>query len=207
MPSGVHGKWPQGHAGSNPATLDTSCHRLSFGQDGAAANAAGTTRLRVRVPPARCRAVAQSGRAGFPPLFVAAAPMEGVMEEKGYLSFETKDGSPIKAWVRGVPFDDSARRQLENTARLPFIYKWVAAMPDVHTGIGATVGSVVATKGAIVPASVGVDIGCGMLAVRTTLTAAQLPESLGKLRRAIEARIPVGKDAHRESTMRRAAVK
>jgi tRNA-splicing ligase RtcB len=113
--------------------------------------------------------------------------------DKTYLRFDTgKDSAPIKAWVRGVPFDDNARRQLENTARLPFVYKWVAAMPDVHSGIGATVGSVVATKGAIVPAAVGVDIGCGMAAVRTTMTAADLPTSLNPMRTAIERAVPHG---------------
>jgi tRNA-splicing ligase RtcB len=113
------------------------------------------------------------------------------MTEKGYLKFET-EGAPIKAWVRGVPFDDNAKKQLENTARLPFIYKWVAAMPDVHPGIGATVGSVVATKGAIIPAAVGVDIGCGMAAVRTTLRASDLPESLAAMRTSIERSVPHG---------------
>ena len=119
------------------------------------------------------------------------------MEEKGYLRFDTKNAVPIKAWVRGVPFDDSARRQLENTARLPFIYKWVAAMPDVHTGIGATVGSVVATKGAIIPAAVGVDIGCGMAAVRTTLRASELPDDLREMRTSIERAVPHGFTAGR----------
>jgi tRNA-splicing ligase RtcB len=113
------------------------------------------------------------------------------MSEKTHEEFET-GGAPIKAWVRGVPFDPTALRQLENTARLPFIYKWVAAMPDVHAGIGATVGSVVATKGAIVPAAVGVDIGCGMGAVRTTLTASDLPESLRDMRSSIERAVPHG---------------
>src|SRR5689334_16716660 len=119
-------------------------------------------------------------------------------DEKTYLRFETgQNSAPIKAWVRGVPFDDNARRQLENTARLPFIYKWVAAMPDVHSGIGATVGSVVATKGAIIPAAVGVDIGCGMAAVRTTLTAAELPDTLRPMRTAIEKGVPHGFTASR----------
>jgi tRNA-splicing ligase RtcB (3'-phosphate/5'-hydroxy nucleic acid ligase) len=112
--------------------------------------------------------------------------------DKSYVRFDTADGAPIKAWVRGVPFDDNARKQLENTARLPFIYKWVAAMPDVHCGIGATVGSVVATKGAIIPAAVGVDIGCGMAAVRTTMTAADLPDSLAAMRTSIERSVPHG---------------
>src|SRR5580658_4088824 len=95
-------------------------------------------------------------------------------------------GVPIKAWTRGVAVEDAARKQLANTARLPIVFHHVAAMPDVHFGIGATVGSVVATERAIIPAAVGVDIGCGMLAVETTLTAGQLPDSLAGLRDAIE---------------------
>ena len=79
------------------------------------------------------------------------------------------DGVPIKAWTRGVEIEQSARRQLENVARLPIVFRHVAVMPDVHFGIGATVGSVVPTEGAIIPAAVGVDIGCGMMAVETSL--------------------------------------
>jgi RNA-splicing ligase RtcB len=71
-----------------------------------------------------------------------------------------------KAWTKGVPLGDAARQQLLNAAQLPFVFKWIAAMPDVHWGIGATVGSVIPTKGAIIPAAVGVDIGCGMMAVQ-----------------------------------------
>jgi tRNA-splicing ligase RtcB len=112
--------------------------------------------------------------------------------ERSYELIETKGGAPIKAWTRGVPFDDGARRQLENVARLPFIHGWVAVMPDVHWGIGATVGSVIATAGAVVPAAVGVDIGCGMMAVRTTLTASDLPDHLRGVRSAIEAAVPHG---------------
>src|SRR5512138_3959379 len=91
------------------------------------------------------------------------------------------EGVPIKAWTRGVAVEDAARQQLENVARLPVVFHHVAAMPDVHFGIGATVGSVVPTERAIIPAAVGVDIGCGMNAVETTLTAAQLPDSLRQL--------------------------
>jgi tRNA-splicing ligase RtcB len=87
-------------------------------------------------------------------------------------------------------------KQLANVARLPFVFRHVAAMPDVHTGIGATVGSVIPTKGAIIPAAVGVDIGCGMGAVRLSLTAADLPDRLGRVRSAIEAAVPVGFDQH-----------
>jgi tRNA-splicing ligase RtcB len=116
---------------------------------------------------------------------------------RGYEELTGEGRAPIKAWVRGVPLDEGARRQLENTARLPFVYKWIAAMPDVHWGLGATVGSVVATKGAIVPAAVGVDIGCGMAALRTTLTASDLPDDLRPVRDAIERAVPVGFTAGR----------
>src|ERR1700733_9553159 len=94
-----------------------------------------------------------------------------------YDQFETP-GVPIKAWTRGVAIEDAARQQLENLARLPVVFHHVAVMPDVHFGIGATVGSVIPTEGAIIPAAVGVDIGCGMIAVETTLSARQLPDSL-----------------------------
>jgi tRNA-splicing ligase RtcB len=109
----------------------------------------------------------------------------------GYEVIET-GGAPVKAWTRGVPIDEGARRQLANVARLPFIHGHVAAMPDVHFGRGATVGSVIPTKGAIIPAAVGVDIGCGMAAVRTTLGATDLPDGLRDLRLAIEAAVPHG---------------
>src|SRR3989304_1782882 len=107
-----------------------------------------------------------------------------------YERFKT-DNVPIKAWVRGVPLDESALKQLRTVAALPIVHCWVAAMPDVHWGIGATVGSVIPTKGAIIPAAVGVDIGCGMMAVRLNLwdrafTANDLPDSLAKMRSAIE---------------------
>jgi len=102
-------------------------------------------------------------------------------------------GVPIKSWTVGVPFEDEAKQQLLNLAGLPFIHKWVAAMPDVHRGFGATVGSVVATAGAVIPAAVGVDIGCGMIAVRTTLRAEQLPDSLAGVRSAIERAVPHGR--------------
>jgi tRNA-splicing ligase RtcB len=100
---------------------------------------------------------------------------------------------PIKAWIKGVPIEDAAAQQLRNIARLPFVFEHVAAMPDVHWGMGATVGSVIATKGAIVPAAVGVDIGCGMAASMTSLVAADLPDSLAAMRSAIEAAVPHGR--------------
>ena len=96
-------------------------------------------------------------------------------------------------WTRGVPVEEAAVQQLYNVARLPFIYKWIAAMPDVHWGRGATVGSVIPTKGAIIPAAVGVDIGCGMMAVRTSLHANDLPDTLLPLRTAIERAVPHGR--------------
>jgi tRNA-splicing ligase RtcB len=103
---------------------------------------------------------------------------------------------PIKSWTRGVPVEDDALRQLRNLARLPFVFSHVAVMPDVHWGMGATVGSVVATVDAIIPAAVGVDIGCGMAAVRTSLNARDLPDGLGELRSEIEAAVPHGRTAN-----------
>jgi tRNA-splicing ligase RtcB (3'-phosphate/5'-hydroxy nucleic acid ligase) len=118
-----------------------------------------------------------------------------------YETIET-EGVPIKAWTQGVPVEDEARRQLVNIARLPFVYRHVAAMPDVHLGIGATVGSVIPTVGAIIPAAVGVDIGCGMCAVRTSIRAEHLPDSLRAIRLAIEEAVPVGFAMHKETPMR-----
>jgi tRNA-splicing ligase RtcB len=113
--------------------------------------------------------------------------------ERSYDVIQPDGGVLIKAWTRGVPIEEAAARQLANVARLPFIHGWVAAMPDVHWGIGATVGSVIPTVGAIIPAAVGVDIGCGMIAVETTLTANDLPESLREVRSAIEVAVPHGR--------------
>jgi tRNA-splicing ligase RtcB len=105
-------------------------------------------------------------------------------------------GVPIKAWTKGVGVEDAARKQLENVARLPIVFHHVAVMPDVHFGIGATVGSVVPTQGAIIPAAVGVDIGCGMMALETDLPASRLPDSLKSLRSAIEKAVPHGRTAN-----------
>src|SRR5512140_14934 len=106
---------------------------------------------------------------------------------------------PVKIWTDEIEPD--AARQLRNTASLPFVFHHVAAMPDVHLGKGATVGSVVATRGAICPAAVGVDIGCGMIAQKTMLRADDLTNSfLQKLRSAIEHSVPVGFNAHSSPT-------
>lgn len=110
---------------------------------------------------------------------------------------ETANGAPIKMWTRGVPVEEKAREQLNKTAQMPFIFKHLAVMPDVHVGIGSTVGSVIPTKDAIIPAAVGVDIGCGMMAVRTSLTANDLPDSLGHIRSAIEKAVPHGRTSGR----------
>lgn len=100
---------------------------------------------------------------------------------------------PIKAWIDHVPIEDTALQQLKNLSQMPFMYKHVAAMPDVHWGMGATVGSVIATSGAIIPAAVGVDIGCGMMAVKLNITAKDLPDNLQAMRSDIEQRIPHGR--------------
>lgn len=102
-------------------------------------------------------------------------------------------GTPIRLWTQGVPVEDQAREQLINTSKMTFIYKWMAVMPDVHLGMGATIGSVIPTKEAIIPAAVGVDIGCGMMAVQTTLNANDLPDNLRGLRTELEKAIPHGR--------------
>ncbi|MFF1377125.1 RtcB family protein [Streptomyces sp. NPDC058308] len=104
---------------------------------------------------------------------------------------------PIRMWTDPRSVEDAAMRQLQNVATLPWI-KGLAVMPDVHYGKGATVGSVIAMQGAVCPAAVGVDIGCGMSAVRTSLTANDLPGDLSRLRSRIEAAIPVGRGMHED---------
>jgi tRNA-splicing ligase RtcB len=118
--------------------------------------------------------------------------MEGQHPMNGYDVIDGA-GAPIKAWTRGVPIEDAALAQLRNVAGLPFIHSHVAVMPDVHWGMGATVGSVIATRGAIIPAAVGVDIGCGMSASRTSIRAEHLPDNLSGLRSEIEAAVPHGR--------------
>lgn len=117
--------------------------------------------------------------------------------ERAYNIIQDSKGVPIKMWTKGVPVDEKSKDQLLKTAQMPFIYKWMAVMPDVHVGIGATIGSVIPTKGAIIPAAVGVDIGCGMMASRTTLTASDLPDNLFALRTELERLIPHGMTKNR----------
>ena len=119
------------------------------------------------------------------------------MTERQFEVMAHDNAAPVKMWTRGVPVDDGARQQLLKTARMPFIYKHLAVMPDVHVGKGSTIGSVIPTLGAIIPAAVGVDIGCGMMAVRTSLTSHDLPDSLGHIRSAIEKAVPHGRTAGR----------
>lgn len=112
--------------------------------------------------------------------------------EKQYVEFEGRSGR-VKAWVKGVPFEEQAKAQVLNAAALPFVKGWVAVMPDVHAGKGSTVGSVIPLEGAVIPAAVGVDIGCGMTAVRTSLRKEELPQDLGALRKSIEKAVPHGR--------------
>lgn len=112
--------------------------------------------------------------------------------ERAYNIIQDEKGSPIKMWTKGVVVDENSTKQLLQTAQMPFIYKWMAVMPDVHFGLGATIGSVIPTKGAIIPAAVGVDIGCGMMAARTSLSASDLPDNLHGLRTELERLIPHG---------------
>ncbi|HKO53819.1 MAG TPA: RtcB family protein [Polyangiaceae bacterium] len=104
---------------------------------------------------------------------------------------------PIRVWANVHELESDAVRQLKAVSALPWVAHHVAVMPDVHVGKGATVGSVIAMRGAVAPAAVGVDIGCGMAAQKTNLTANDLPDSLHRLRLKIEAAIPVGRDQHK----------
>eukprot|EP01125_Pyxidicula_operculata_P018310 TRINITY_DN64_c3_g2_i1.p1 TRINITY_DN64_c3_g2~~TRINITY_DN64_c3_g2_i1.p1 ORF type:complete len:402 (-),score=41.05 TRINITY_DN64_c3_g2_i1:140-1345(-) len=113
-----------------------------------------------------------------------------------YNLIKHEKGVPIKAFTKGVLMDDKAKSQLLNVSKLPFIHSHIAVMPDVHWGIGATVGSVIPSVKAIIPAAVGVDIGCGMCAVKTSLKASDLPNNLRHLRSCIEATIPVGSEEY-----------
>ncbi|WP_407305632.1 RtcB family protein [Acinetobacter sp.] len=115
------------------------------------------------------------------------------MQNKYELLDALDNAKPVKMWTKGVPVEADAKVQLSRLAQMPFIYKHVAVMPDVHVGKGSTIGSVFATTGAIIPAAVGVDIGCGMMAAKTTLTASDLPDNLFSIRSAIEQAVPHGR--------------
>ena len=117
----------------------------------------------------------------------------------------TGERVPIKLWTRASDLEPSAQEQLKKMASLPWCFRHIAVMPDVHLGKGATVGSVVAMKGAVLPAAVGVDIGCGMAAVQTNLSASDLPDNLKRLRLAVEAAIPVGFNEHQEPAFEHAS--
>jgi tRNA-splicing ligase RtcB (3'-phosphate/5'-hydroxy nucleic acid ligase) len=106
-------------------------------------------------------------------------------------TFKDEGGAPVKIWTKDI--EASALQQLHNMATLPFIHKHIAVMPDVHWGMGSTVGSVIPTIRAIVPASVGVDIGCGMVAAKLNIRPEQLPDNLHGVRSALEAAIPHGR--------------
>ena len=128
------------------------------------------------------------------------------MPVKIELNKNAKNGvKPVKIYTRDV--EHTALTQLKNIAQLPFIHSHVAAMPDVHAGIGATVGAVIPTVGAIIPAAVGVDIGCGMMACRLSVRSAQLPDNLREMRLAIERAVPVGLAAHKTISIRESACK
>lgn len=114
-------------------------------------------------------------------------------EQTNHETMHVEHGAHVKMWTRGVPVEDEAKAQLEKTARMPFIFHHIAVMPDVHVGKGSTIGSVIPTLQAVIPAAVGVDIGCGMIAAKTTLTAADLPDNLSRMRSAIERAVPHGR--------------
>ncbi len=110
-----------------------------------------------------------------------------------YNTIQHPNCKPIKAWTKGVQFEEQAQKQLENIASLNLIHSHIAVMPDVHLGKGATIGSVIPSVEAVIPAAVGVDIGCGMVAAKTSLSASQLPDNLFGIRSAFEAAVPHGR--------------
>jgi len=115
------------------------------------------------------------------------------MAKSNYNVLKAENSVPVKAWTKGVPLEKEAEQQLMNVAKIPFIHSHIAVMPDVHWGLGATIGSVIPTLKAIIPAAVGVDIGCGMMAVQTSLKATDLPENLKEIRSNIEKAVPHGR--------------
>lgn len=125
--------------------------------------------------------------------------MENIEDkDKDYLGYNLIKGDlvDVKMWTKHVPVESGAIDQLRSITKLPFVFKHVAAMPDVHIGTGSTVGTVLATHGTVIPAAVGVDIGCGMIACRISLKADDLPDNLHRLRTEIEMMVPVGFDEH-----------
>ena len=116
----------------------------------------------------------------------------------------TNIGPSVLSWLPAEQIEESAMRQIENLSQMPFIYKHVAVMPDCHFGLGATVGSVIPTVRAIIPAAVGVDIGCGMIAVKTPLKREDLPDDLSHIRRAIESQIPLSAGHYNRSVKKTA---
>ncbi|WP_221794481.1 RtcB family protein [Oceanobacter mangrovi] len=114
-----------------------------------------------------------------------------------YQVFDQLGRVPVKAWVNGVPFENEARKQLANIASMDLVHSHIAVMPDVHLGKGATIGSVIPSVNAVIPAAVGVDIGCGMVANKTSLKARDLPDSLKEIRHAFEAAVPHGRSSGR----------
>jgi len=106
---------------------------------------------------------------------------------------QNENSAPIKAWTKGVPFEPQAQAQIANIAKMKMVHSHIAVMPDVHLGKGATIGSVIPSTNAVIPAAVGVDIGCGMVAHKTSLRANQLPDNLTAIRSAFEAAVPHGR--------------
>jgi tRNA-splicing ligase RtcB len=103
------------------------------------------------------------------------------MNKDNYIVYQEGKGKPIKAWVRGVPLEDNTLKQLYNIATMPYVYKYVAVMADAHAGKGSCVGTVIPCYGAISPATIGVDIGCGMVAQKTNLKVSDIPEGITRL--------------------------
>ncbi|MFM2477748.1 RtcB family protein [Celerinatantimonas sp. MCCC 1A17872] len=119
------------------------------------------------------------------------------MCEQHYNILTGENRVAIKAWTKGVPFEPDALAQLSNIAAMDIVHSHIAVMPDVHVGKGATIGSVIPSTKAIIPSAVGVDIGCGMVALKTSLTASQLPDNLSAIRSAFEAAVPHGRTSGR----------
>lgn len=114
-------------------------------------------------------------------------------QQTNYNTIVSTGHAPIKAWTKGVPFEAQAQQQLQNIASMALVHSHIAVMPDVHYGLGATIGSVIPSVDAVIPAAVGVDIGCGMVAAKTSLRASDLPDNLKEIRHAFEAAVPHGR--------------